>query len=106
VLNLPVHADMVIIAEIYKLFAGELRAVVGDDGVWDPEAMNNISEEEHRLLKFDSRNWPSLNPLLELVDGDEQVGEAPGCFLKRPDKVQTPDCERPSDGDCLERLGW
>jgi hypothetical protein len=54
---------MVIIIEIKELFADELRAVVGDDGVWDPEAMNNIGEEEHHLLRLDSRDWPSLNPL-------------------------------------------
>jgi hypothetical protein len=59
----PIHADMVIIAEIKELFVGELCAVVGDDGVWDPEAMDNIIEEEHRLLRFDLRDLPSLNPL-------------------------------------------
>jgi hypothetical protein len=68
--------------------------------------MNNISKEEHRLLGFDSCDWPSLNPLRELVDGDKQVGEAPGRFLERPDKVQTLNRERPSDGDHQERLGW
>jgi hypothetical protein len=52
------------------------------------------------------RDRPSLNPLRELVNGDKQVSKALGCFLKRPDKVQTPDHERPSDGDRLERLGW
>jgi hypothetical protein len=83
-----------------------LRAVIGDDGVWDPEAMDNVSKEEHRLLRFNSCDRPSLNPLRELVNGDKQVGKAPKCFLKRPDKLQTPDHERPSDGDCLERLGW
>jgi hypothetical protein len=76
----PIHADMVIIVEIKKLFASELRAVVGDDGVYDPEAMDNISKEEHRLLRFNLRNWPSLNPLLEFVDGEQQVGEAPGAL--------------------------
>jgi hypothetical protein len=54
---------------------------VGNDGVWDPEAMNNISKEEHRLLRFNSRDRPSLNPLREIIDGDKQVGEAPGRFL-------------------------
>jgi hypothetical protein len=54
---------MVIIAKIKELFAGELHVVVGDDGVWDPEEMDNISKEEHCLLRFDSRDWPSLNPL-------------------------------------------
>jgi hypothetical protein len=68
--------------------------------------MNNISKEEHRLLRFNSCDRPSLNPLRELIVGDKQVGEAPGRFLAQPDKVQTLDRERPSDGDRLERLGW
>jgi hypothetical protein len=58
----PIHAGVVIVAEIKELFTGELCAVVGDDGVWDPEAMDNISKEEHRLLRFDLRDCPSLNP--------------------------------------------
>jgi hypothetical protein len=49
--------------------------------------MNNISKEEHHLLRFNSRDRSSLNPLRELVDGDKQVGEALGCFLERPYKV-------------------
>jgi hypothetical protein len=96
---------MVIVAEIYKLFAGELCAVIGD-GVWDPEAMDNVNKEEHCLLRFNSRDQPSLNPLRELVNGDKQVGKAPECFLKRLNKVQTLDRERPSDRDHLERLVW
>jgi hypothetical protein len=47
---------MVIVTEIKELFAGELRAVVGDDGVRDLEAMNNVGKEEHRLLRFDSHD--------------------------------------------------
>jgi hypothetical protein len=54
---------VVIVAEVKELFISELCTVVGDDGVWDPEVMDNISEEEHCLLRFDLRNRPSLNPL-------------------------------------------
>jgi hypothetical protein len=54
---------MVIIAKIKELFVGELRVIVSDDGVWDPEAMNYVSKEEHCLLEFDLCDWPSLNPL-------------------------------------------
>jgi hypothetical protein len=59
----PIHADMVIIIETEELFTGELRAIVGDDGVWDLEAMNNAGKEEHHLLRLDLCDWPSLNPL-------------------------------------------
>jgi hypothetical protein len=43
--------------------------------------MNNVGNKEHRMLRFDSHDWPSLNPLRELVDSDKQVGEALGRFL-------------------------
>jgi hypothetical protein len=59
----PIHVDMVIIAETEEFFTSELRAIVGDDGVWDLEAMNNVSKEEHRLLRLYLCDWPSLNPL-------------------------------------------
>jgi hypothetical protein len=59
----PIHADMVIIAEIKELSASELRAIVSDDGVWDPKVMEYVSKEEHHLLGFDSCDWPSLDPL-------------------------------------------
>jgi len=32
------------------------------------------------------------------------VGEAPGCFLQRPDQVEAPDSKRPGDGDRLQGL--
>jgi hypothetical protein len=37
---------MVIITETENLFAGELRAVVGDDGVWDPEEVDDVGEDD------------------------------------------------------------
>jgi hypothetical protein len=48
--------------------------------------MNNIGKEGHRLLRLDSQDLSSLNPLQKLVDGDKQVGEAPRRFLERPDR--------------------
>ena len=50
----PVHPDVVILAEVQELSAGELGAVVGDDGVRDPEAMDDVGEERHRLLGPDA----------------------------------------------------
>jgi hypothetical protein len=46
----PVHPDMVILAEVQELSAGELGAVIGDDGVQDPKAMDDVGEECHRLF--------------------------------------------------------
>jgi hypothetical protein len=46
----PVHADVELVAELQELSDGELRPVVCDDGVGDPEPVNDVDEERHRLL--------------------------------------------------------
>jgi hypothetical protein len=46
----PVHPDVVVLAEVQELSASELGAVVSDDGVRDPEAMDDVGEERLRLL--------------------------------------------------------
>jgi hypothetical protein len=50
----PVHTDVVVFAEVQELLPSELHAIVGDDGVWDPKAMDDICEERHRLLGPDA----------------------------------------------------
>jgi hypothetical protein len=50
----PVHLDVVILAEVQELSAGELGAIVGDDGVRDPEAMDDVGEGRHRLFGPDA----------------------------------------------------
>jgi hypothetical protein len=72
---------MVVIAELQEFSTSELRAIVGDDGIRNPEAVDDIREEQHRLLRLDFRDEASLDPLGELVHGDEQVHVAPGCLL-------------------------
>jgi hypothetical protein len=59
----PILADVVIIVEPEELLTDELCAVVGDDGIWDPEVVNDVYEEEHRLLELDLHDWSSLDPL-------------------------------------------
>ena len=50
----PVHPDVVVLAEVQELSASELGAVVGDDGVRDPKAMDDVGEERHRLFGPDA----------------------------------------------------
>jgi hypothetical protein len=50
----PVHTDVVVLAEVQELLPSELRVVVGDDGVRDPKAMDDVCEERHRLLEPDA----------------------------------------------------
>ena len=97
--------DVVVVVERQESMTGELCSIIGDDGVWNPEHVDNISEEQYRLLGFDLSDRSSLDPLGELVDSYQQVGIAPGGFLQRPNHVQSPYGERPCDGDGLEGLG-
>jgi hypothetical protein len=73
--------DVVVDTETQELLPRELRTVVHDDGVGDPEAMNDIHEEHYRLLRFDAGERSNLDPFGEFVDGDQQVGEGPERFL-------------------------
>jgi hypothetical protein len=100
----PVHPDVVILAEVQELSAGELGVVVGDDGVRDPKAMDDVGEECHRLFGPDVVQGSDLDPLREFVDGDQQVRVAPGCLLQGTDEVQSPHNKRPGDGYCLQSL--
>jgi hypothetical protein len=49
-----VHTDVVVLAEVQELLPSELCAIVGDDGVRDPKAMDDVGEERHRLLGPDA----------------------------------------------------
>jgi hypothetical protein len=46
----PVDTDVVVLAEVQELLPSELRAIVGDVGVRDPKAMDDVCEERHRPL--------------------------------------------------------
>jgi hypothetical protein len=45
---------VVVLAEVQELLPNELGAIVGDDGVRDPKAMDDVGEERHRLLGPDA----------------------------------------------------
>jgi len=80
-LNLPVCAgvcydslintDVVVIAQLEEFLPRELCAIVGYDGVWDLESVDDVREEQHGLLGFDHGDRLSLYPLRELVHGDK-----------------------------------
>ena len=101
----PGHTDVVVIAERQELVVGELCPIVSDDGVWNPEPVDDISEDQHRLLGFDLIDRTSIDPLGELIDRYQQMGIAPEGLLQRPNHVQPPHGEWPCDGDGLEGLG-
>jgi hypothetical protein len=100
----PVHANVVVVAEVEEFLHRELGVVVGDDHVGYAEAVDDVGEERYRFLGADLNDGPSLDLLGELVDRYEEMSEAPGRLSERPHHVEVPDGERPRDGDGLERL--
>jgi hypothetical protein len=94
------------VAEIQKLLTSKLGAVVRDDTVGDPKAMDNVGEEEHSLFGPDTGDRAGLDPLGEFIDGNEQVGEAASCSFQGSDKVEPPNGKRPCDGNGLQGVCW
>ena len=84
----PINPDVLFIAESNEFPAGELRAIVCDDGVWYSKAVDDVEEEQHSLLGFDCGYWSSFNPFCKLVYGDKQVGKAPGRLFEWPNQVE------------------
>jgi hypothetical protein len=91
-----------VVTEFQEPFAGELGVIVRDDAVGNPKAMDDVSEEQHVLLRSDIGNRTGLDPLGKLVNGDEQVGETPSCSLQGSNQVEPPNGERPCDRNGLQ----
>ena len=67
----PINMDVVVVAELEEFLPHELCAVVGYDGVWDPESVDDVREEQHNQLGFDHGDRPSLYPFHEFIHGDK-----------------------------------
>ena len=66
-----INPDVLFIAESNEFPAGELRAIVYDDGVWYSKTMDDVEEEQHSLLGFDRGDRSSFDPFCKLVYGDK-----------------------------------
>jgi hypothetical protein len=97
---------VVVVVEVQKLFTNKLGAIVRDDTVRNPKAVDDVGEKEHSLLGPDAGDGAGLDPLGEFADGNEQVGEAIGCPFQRSDKVKPPNGKRPRDGNGLQGMCW
>jgi hypothetical protein len=79
----PVHTDVVVFVEIQELFPSELRAIVGDDGVWDPRWMifvkNATAYSDPMLVKCRT----SIH-LENLSMATRRCLKPPGAFYKGP----------------------
>jgi hypothetical protein len=72
---------VVVVIELQEFSADELRFVVGDDGIRNSKAVDDIYEEQHRLLRPNFGDRASFDLLGELIHGDEHMRVALGCPL-------------------------
>jgi len=56
-----------LIAEVQKLLASELSAVVSDNDVGNPKSVDDVGEEKDGLFRADVGDGSSLDPFGELV---------------------------------------
>ena len=66
--------------------------------------MYDVLDELGHPFQLEVDNGSDLDPLGELVDGDQLVIEDSGSLLEFPGHVEAPDHERPGDENRLERL--
>ena len=91
---------------LYEGAARNLRAVVVDDPVRNPETANNRTEELDCLLCCDLPHCFHFWPLCELVDCNVQVLKAPNNTGERAQYVKPPDRQRPGERNGLKGLSW
>jgi len=63
------YCEPVPVTEVQEFFAGELRAIVGDNDVGYPELVNDVDEDEDSLFGANICDGSSLDPFGEFVDG-------------------------------------
>jgi hypothetical protein len=63
--------DVELVTELQELSARELGPIVSDDRVGHSKPVNDVGEEHYGLLCPEIRDWAHLDPLGELVDGNQ-----------------------------------
>ena len=101
-----VQSDALCRAEMGQGTFGKIRAIVGDDAVWDAVPSCDVTDEGHCSRTIQLLDGFHLHPLGELVHCDKQVSQATSCRLEWSYHAQTPDCKWPGDGDSLECGSW
>ena len=67
--------DASVFTEVPKMMASKRSSEVGDNAIWETESVDDIFEELDCLLCSSRDEQFILDPLGELVDGDEYVPE-------------------------------
>ena len=94
-----VYIDAAVLAEVPKLGSGEGGAQVRDDPVGHSKPVCYFFDELGCLGRRCSCDRLNLDPLCELVDGDEYVSVAALCRLEWSNRVESPAGEWPGRRD-------
>ena len=89
------NGDASVFLEVPKMMTGKCSSKVGDNAVQETKSMDDIFKELNCLLCSSRGERFIFNLFGDLVNGDIYVPETTWCWLKRPDHVQSPTCERP-----------
>ena len=87
----PIHLDYPGVTEVQELVTCELSAIVSNNVTGDSEHVDDVLNEFGRLLRLEVGDGLDFDPLGELVNGDQEVIEAPRHLLELPDHVEAPD---------------
>jgi hypothetical protein len=100
----PEHTDVVVVAEIQKHFTSELGAIIRDDAVGNPKAVDDVGKKEHSLLRLDAGDRTGLDLFGKFVNVNEQVGETASCPFQGSDEVEPPNSKWPCNGNGLQDM--
>jgi hypothetical protein len=70
------YLDTELFGELLEFARGEVGAIVNDDAVWYAISVNDRLEKLDRRSRLLIGDWDGLDPLGELVDGDQQISVA------------------------------
>ena len=79
----------------------EIGAVISDDAVWNTITVYDAGYKVYYWPGLGRFNWFGLYPLGEFIHHDQQIFFLMASSFKGSNHIQSPDRNRPSDGDCL-----
>ena len=94
-----VHIDVAFLAEVPEFQSGEGGAQVCDDPIGHSEPVRYLLDELGGLGCCRGRDWLHLDPLGELVDGDEYIGVAALRGFQGSHRIDSPAGEWTGWGD-------
>ena len=101
-----VYADAAFLAEVPEFGSGDGGAQVCDDPIGNSEPVRYLLDELDCLGCCRGGDWLHLDPLSQLVDGDEYEGVAALRCFQGSHRIESPASEWPGWRDRPQSLSW